>query len=263
MIDEKTVTFQTKCNSCIFAEFDDSKQINCDLDRLTKYQNNNMAIFDEETQSFVIETICNACRGEKWANYNLGKNLIAKVEQEIQISFDFFVLALEKDDDIIRKKLHNTIIQCNTQKIVKPKNIYIVLQNKNILSSEIFSIISEHRHPSIDIKLIRIISMECDIGQCIDSAIKKSKSNYCGFFKLTDNIPNNLLYVLNNIINNKLEVLSMVEPYNDFSGLIIQNSLYRLFGGNKNEHIATKIKEAATEQNRDRYIYAWEQLWNS
>ena len=261
MTDERTANFATSCGSCVFAQWDDNKQTGCDLDRLVKYIKTDRAQYDEEKNCFIISTICNTCRGEHWANKNLGKNLVATVEDEIKLSVDFMILILDQDMEKIEKRLPNLLRQCINQKSIKPKNINVVLKSETVRSANVHKIILDEDDKDIKFNLIRILDLSYDIGQCIDSAMKKSKSNYCAIFMLCDNIPSNLLRALNHIINVELKSVNMIEPYSNFSGLIIQPNLYKLFGGNKNFTIYHKVKEAAKIQEKEKNIMTWEKIW--
>jgi hypothetical protein len=196
-----------------------------------------------------------------WSNQNVGKNLIAEVERETRIGFDFMLLGVDIDMEKIESRLPDVINQCVSQKKIKPKTINIVVKGVGIVIQKLHEITLDYSDCGVKFNITRILDTSQTKADCVDAVMKKCKNQYCGVFNLCDNVPSNLLCVLNNLINVKLKNINMVEPFHGFSGLIIQPSLYNLFGGNKNMRIVDKITEAAKIQNKEKNIYKWEDLW--
>jgi len=261
-LDEKTESFTTSCKPCIFAQWEEGVQKDdCDLGRLVKYKQQNKATPHPDGY-FIIQTVCNACRGEVWANHNLGRDLVTKVEEEIRLKLAFVLYSIDEDREKVLRKLPDKVRECVRQKQIKPEQIVVVIRNFAIEYNEIFSILKEECG-DIEFKLIKIIDLSANFERCIDMAVQKCYSRYYATFDLCSNIPANLIQTLNNIINVDLKPLSMVMPNYGTSGLIIQTSLHRIFGGNKEQPIYTKIIEASKIQQKEDYIYTWEQLWKT
>lgn len=261
--DEKTEKFNTSCSPCIFAQWEEGvqKDDGCDLGRLEKYKDTNR-VHTHEDGYFIIDTICNACRGESWANHNLGRNLIAKVEEEIQIKLAFILLSMDDDAERIVKGLPELVKKCISQEQIKPQQIIVVIKNNIVSYNQLFNILSDECD-NIEFKLIKVIEPEADLYRCIDLAVQKCYSRYYAIFNLNSNIPKNLIKTINNVINYELKPLSMVTPYCGMNGLIIQTALHRIFGGNKEFPIYDKIVEASKMQGSENQIYTWETLWNN
>jgi hypothetical protein len=262
--DEKSVQFTTGCKPCIFAEVYDGEQIGCDFNRLEKYIQQGKAEYDQTTRHFTIQTICNTCRGEEWANKHVGRNLIAAVEDEIKIPLDFILMSIDESPKDVLKNLPDIIKKCVNQERIKPKKILLVLRNTNIKSTDVNEILQEccdEVHFGVEYQLIRVLDFGADIHRCLDMGVQKSRSRYYAVFSLTNNIPKNLILVLNDLINNQLKSVSMVEPICGFNGMIVQTALHRLFGGNHVMPIYEKVLDAAKIQDRMDNIFTWEQLW--
>jgi hypothetical protein len=263
MTSEKTAKFATSCGTCIFAEYKDDKQIGCDLGRLKKFEAKGKVKPDPTNTFSIIQTICNTVRGTTWANNHLGQNLIAAVEQEIKIDLDFVLFSIEDSSEKIMKQMPELVNLCVQQKHIKPKNIICVVKNRDIryrtLYSNIQDITSIH---DIPFQLVNVIDEESDIFRCIDMGVSKCHSRYFSTFTLTDNIPSNLISVLNTKINVDLQPIILVEPYVQFSGMVLQTSLYKLFGKNHGIPIFEKIREEVEIQENKEMAITWEQLWN-
>jgi hypothetical protein len=261
-IDEKTEIFITSCKPCIFAQWQDGVQLDtCDLGRLEKY------IQQGRTQSHpegyhTITTVCNACRGETWANHNVGRNLISKVEEEIQVETTFILLSVDEDATKIVNLLPELITKCVNQIQVKPKQILVVIKNKDVNYNYVLNILND-LCVDVEFKLIKVLEESADRLRCLDLGVQKCTSRYYAVFDLRSNIPKNFIQTLNNLINIDLKTISMIKPICGISGMVVQTFLHKIFGGNKEAPIYEKIEEAAKDQARIEYIYDWEKLWTT
>jgi hypothetical protein len=259
--DERSVKFTTGCQPCIFAEVYDGQQIGCDFNRLEKYIEQDKAEQDKDSGYYTITTICNTCRGEEWANKHIGRNLIAAVEDEIKIPVDFILMSIDDSAEEVLKQLPDLVKKCVNQDRIKPKKIICVLRNVNIKSSEVNDILRECCDGIVEHQLVRVLDFTADTHRCLDMGVQKSDSRYYAVFGLGNNIPKNLIVILNDIINYQLKSVSMIEPICGFNGMIVQTALHRIFGGNHVMPIYEKILDAAKLQDRMDNIFTWEQLW--
>lgn len=250
---------KTSCETCVFAQFENDQQTGCDIGRLDIFKKQNRAEYGEN--SYIIDGVCNTCRGTQWANKYLGYNLLAQAEKEVQISIDFIILISDISEKIY-KELPEIVNQCCNQKKILPKNIICVVKNFDLdyqkLYDELNYLIPTEK---IQSHLVRVLEENADISRMLDMGVKKCKSSYFAVFDLNDNIPINLINVLNTKLNYELIKISMIEPYKNFSGLILQTSLYRLYDKNKEDFIYNKIKQVSKEQNLNQ-TFTWDQLWN-
>jgi hypothetical protein len=259
--DERSVKFTTGCQPCIFAEVYDGEQIGCDFNRLEKYIQQSKTEYNQTTRYFTINTICNACRGEEWANVHLGKNLIAAVEDEIKIPLDFILMSIDDDAQEVLKQLPNLVKRCVNQDRIKPKKIVCVLRNTSVKSNEVNDILRECCDEVVEYQLVRVLDFTADTHRCLDMGVQKSDSRYYAVFGLIDRIPKNLILILNNLINNQLKSVSMVQPICGLKGMIVQTALHRIFGGNRAMPLYEKVVDAAKIQDKMDNIFTWEQLW--
>lgn len=261
MYDNNMKQFRTSCEKCVFAQFNTETQTGCDLGRLEKFKKTNRT--EEHENHYQILGICNTCRGEKWANNYLGKNLVAQVQKEIEVKLDFVLLSINNDPIFIHNELPDLVLSCINQKRIKPKNIIIVVKNKALNYKKLYNDINEMFYGVDDIKfqLMQVIDPDSNIDTCLDMGVAKCKSHYFASFELGSNIPLNLITVLNTKLNHELKRINLVEPTRNFDGMILQTMLYKLFGKNHNMPIYEKIIETKQHQDSPIEILKWDELW--
>jgi len=262
MSEEIVEGFKTSCKTCIFAE-GLYKQTGCQLGRLEKFLEQGRANIDQESPDYyVINTICNTCRGEEWKNNNIGTNLVATVQREIQIGVDIVLYDVNSIDKI-NWKLEQTINACVKQRQIKPKKIIVVVKSDTANYRELYDILQELTEPyDVPFQLVRVIEPEADVGRCVEMGIDKCSSQFVAVFDLEYKIPSNLLTRLNTTVNYDLQQVIMVEPTFQYSGLIITRKVFKMLGKNYNFPIFEKIKEVAQDQDNEQLIFTWDTLWN-
>ncbi len=259
---ERTEDFKTSCRSCIFAEIEDNTQLDCELGRLETYIQRGKAQIQNDG-TYIIDTICNACRGVTWMKqqpYN--ENLIASVEREIQIALSFVLVSMNDDPDTILTTLGQRLSNCVNQKLIAPKQIIVVIKSLNAINQEMYDIIADYCG-DIPFKLVKIVDNTCDIDRCVDLGVQHVRSRYYCVSYLTHSIPLTLISALNNLINYELRSVSMIKPICGYSGLVVQNMLHKIFGGNRVMPLYEKVIEAAQLQDKLDNILSWEELWNN
>jgi hypothetical protein len=259
MYDERNENFFTKCVSCVFCETINGHQVGCKLSRLDKFKNQNKAVLNDDN-FYTIQTICNTCRGDAWQEANKDYNLITKVENEIKIPLSFILLNIDKTDNVL-DEIAESFLQCLNQKNIKPKDIILVIKNSTIDYNELYDML-KNICGDTKFKIVRALTKQ-DILSYVDMGVQKTNSRYYALFDTEDRIPSNLIDVLNDLINYQLKSVSMIFPYKDYKGLIIQTSLHRIYGANRIMPIYEKIVEAAEIQGYQNNIYTWEELWKT
>jgi hypothetical protein len=213
MYDENVKKFSTSCNNCIFAEhnvtFPASKQTGCQLGRLEKFKEQDRVELQPQGY-YIIEGICNTCRGETWQSAQLG-NAIAAVERETHVSLDFVVYDADGSAAGVVRRVESLVNSC-----VKQKQMGMV----------------------------------------------KCTSQYICTCSLNEDLPSNLISVLNTKINHDLKRISLVEPTYGYHRMIVQNALYRAVNKNRAMPVFQKIRELAEDQDNLDQILTWEQLWS-
>ena len=81
-------TKQTSCKDCIFAAYDGNTQTGCLADRISKFENDVIAAYDDHREFYVINRLCNMFRKKTW---NDGVVDIIKARSEIRVSVDILI----------------------------------------------------------------------------------------------------------------------------------------------------------------------------
>lgn len=262
---------KTSCKTCIFAQFDNDVQTGCSFGRLEKFKHQDKAKFDNEQNSFIIQSVCNTCRSEKWAAQHQTENLIAAVEREIQIDLDFVIIAMgELDYAKIIDRAVKRSGECINQKRIKPKNIVIVSDSKDLnypkLRNTIMEFIPDGQ--DINIKVVKALDDNLSLYNYLDTGVQKCTSRFFATFEIDEIIPVNLIETFNTTINTDLKQIVMVKPYNKLNGLIIQKSLYHLMqyfdkvNDEGNLSIVEKVEKINMEVRSENNYINWDELWN-
>lgn len=277
--DEQQLKFRTKCADCVFAEFThddelgDTFQTGCDLNRLNKFKALGLATqsySDLDKNSYIIKTVCNAFRDEKWADqfYNEGVLLDKQVQKEIEVPCDFIILSC--NDTNWYNNITYSSQQCLKQK-TKPRNIVFVINGKNMhftdniyLKSHTTALQKLYRelHERFANTLVYVMRVADEINElgCINEAFKKVRSPYYAVWQAGHTIPENHIQNLNNWINRNLRRISMVKPKSYLHGLTIQSRIHKFFKGNKNGPLHDTIINLAEYQNQESMVMSYEEF---
>lgn len=269
MLEQEEVVegFTTSCRSCVFAEvnttFPHTTQTGCQLGRLQKFLQQDRACMDSGAPGFyMINTICNACRGEEWKEANSGSNLIATVQREVQISMDIVLYDVNSTEKI-SWQLEQTLNACVKQRQIKPKKIIVVIKSDVINYKDIYNILQDITEPhDVPFQLVRVIEEDADIGRCVEMGIDKCSSQFVAVFDLGHNIPSNFIVKFNTIINDQLHRIIMVEPTYEYGGLVLSRKIFKMLGKNYNFPIFEKVAEVAKEQENTHLVFTWDTLWS-
>lgn len=261
---ERNVDINTTCQKCIFAEWAGLTQIDCKLGRLDKFEDKGLitAHDDEETgeQFYKIDTYCNTCRDEEWANKQ--DDPIAAVKKAVQIRGSFIIL--ENTDDSWSKVKDKTrkILRLIDESEIKPLSLVFTGSNNNINYKRWFQLIKDSlagKNIKFDVSK-PMYGKRLSNEELVHMVAKKCKHTYFSVFENGYDIPLDFLSTINKWINEDLRQISMIEPLFGVNGLTIQTILFNIVGGNDEKYTAVeKIKELAKEQEKKELIASWTQ----
>lgn len=129
---------KTFCRGCAFATYndDDTEQVGCALERLTKFAERGVTVNTEEDKSKSVDRPCNAYRNSKWASgfTEPGKFEVEKwiglVKQEIKPKFDVIIM---HDVDDTESELEQTIASFADYRQLVRKIVVVAYGNVDIL----------------------------------------------------------------------------------------------------------------------------------
>jgi hypothetical protein len=258
---EELTGFKTACRSCIFIEQTSGlTQTGCQVGRLEIFQKHNRAHMDTDS-TYVIDGICNTCRGEEWYRKNLGVNHVSTVLKEIEVRVDVVLYSINDVCDNLSWKIGQAVGACVKQEKIHPIKIVIVVKNERAQFKDIYDTIQMLCEPyNIPFQLVRVMEEDADVGRCIEMGMDKCTNQYTATFDVEDKIPLNFINRLNKLVNENLRRILLVEPITGYSGMIFVTGLSPMLGKNYNFPLFEKIKEVATEQKKEHLIITWESL---
>lgn len=264
---EEIKKFRTACNSCIFAISEPSpsldgapRQVGCELGRTDKFSMKER-LFTGPDGFFIVDGICNTCRGEKWKGKHEGVDLVSVVLKEIELTVDMVLYSVDDVCDRLAWKVGRAVGACVKQKKIKPSSIIVVVKNNEAPFQEIYSIIQDlTQEHDIPFQLVRVMEDDADVGRCVEMGIEKCKHQYTAVFDVEHTIPNNVIVRLDELVNHDMKRVLMVNPIISYNGLIITTQVFEMLGKNYNFPIFQKVQEVAEEQLKESLIINWESL---
>lgn len=234
---------KTFCRKCCFAEWDGDKQVGCRF-------NNRLDIFKQRKEAELIEKddktfyqinrFCNACIIEDTP--------IEDVENFIRPKIDYIIVLGENETE---EQLFSRVSEVICSDIL-PENLYIVVNNDipvKDLYIKYFNIVKDY-----DIKIIVTCPMvDFDDGTCFNMTANKCKGQYIAIFQCSHPIPCNLIDIVDNLINYKMEKLLVIKPITEFHGTVISKQMIKLYKTDLN--INVMIEDI--ENNNPELVQQW------
>lgn len=221
----------TNCRNCVFAVWDKNTQVDCQFDRIDKFEENGAEILgqdDGKKQYFVIKNrFCNCCRDNDWGKKHKRKEWREIVEKQIEIQLDIIITVSPTDNlsDIL-----TTVDSVYLQKI-KPKSLIVALTEAR--SNSAGNVPSFYTSDLIhDLKNREGIPWRVE-QISLQNSIKLSKSTYFTTCKAGYIFPADCFAILNRAINVDMKRFVAVRPDENGNRLV----LMRLAGSSLDEVI--------------------------
>jgi len=257
---EEETKFKTSCETCVFAEYQPSGQVGCEVDRLEKFHKQGRTELQPKGY-YIIDGFCNMCRGPMWGEKHFGENLIAVAEKESQVQLDFVLLSVDDNVDTVVRRIPELVNSCLNQ-TVKPRNIIVVVKNAELQYQPLYDSIQELTSIyEIPFQLVRVVESDATVQRCLNMGARKCKSLYFASFTLDGNISLTLIDMLNQKINYEMQKPVMVESGRGYNHFIIQTGLYKLLNRDPDTPVYDIVRDLAKDQDREEQILTWEQLW--
>jgi hypothetical protein len=110
-------TKETSCKNCIFAIYDGKTQIGCEDNRIEKFGDEVIEVYDDSREFYVIKRLCNLYRPQTWNN---GERDIKKAKEESCLTFDILINCDKINDEfrlLIVDELNNLNYKSSKYKI--------------------------------------------------------------------------------------------------------------------------------------------------
>lgn len=259
-------SINTTCRDCVFATYNGNEQIDCDLDRLDKFEENGAEIIGQDDGSrryfLVAGRFCNTCRNQDWGAKHASHDWAAIVAKESQVQCCFIIYA---DHDSSQTEVEETLDSVLDQGPVLPHRI-IILLNGHLTEPRTYVRMFRERDVLIPWQVRDVVLDEpgkpITYGEAVDIAVKgiTDVTYYC-VARAGYRWPANYLVVFNNAINYELIRAVALLPDSSGNGLLMSVALHnQLLNGNKNQPVLEKLLEVASLEETSHMIKEWKNL---
>jgi hypothetical protein len=264
-LNERTIEIKTECKECVFASWDGNTQSGCNLDRIDRFEDQGLTTLKEEDgkQFFLIDTFCNTCRNDEWADRQKD-DVYDVIKREMELKVDLFVLSLFQGDEA-EAKIKQTLLSVLEMEL-KPKKLVIVIMKKKkdyakILTAIESIMVDEDGKQIIPFRLVGVFRTTANtLGELVDEGFSKAENVFYCTFSAGYEIPSNYLKKVDHLVNVEMEKFSMIEPLDQFDGFMVQNALHKILYGNNKMPLSEKVKILAEEQEVKHMVRKWDQL---
>ena len=257
----------TKCNGCVFAKLDDSKQVGCELDRAIKLNIQE----SDENNCFVLSRFCNAYRPAEWLkdlSLSESENIHATVMTEIHPRVGFFVVLDTSNENAI-VELEKTLKDIHQQMIIAPRYVAII-NDKVEYNEEIYNILGNmFEFDKTQYHIVQLQIKPENAHHKIDEAFRHAKNGWVYVTSSGENVPRDLIYNIHKRLNIDMKKLVVVKPYSGVNGLLFQTALFKFVNGNKTKlykdeivdsrSFLEKVEAASLDSDKETFI-SWSEF---
>lgn len=263
----------TDCVSCVFAEWEGDRQVQCEFDRLEKFTENGTEIVELTNQNGknyfrIMGRVCNTCRDPSALKGTPARQWRARVRQEIipRITMGVYV----DGDDFSGA---TTTIQSILGQTVGANDLLIIYNRGGEDAPPDYSILltTFARIPWRIESIKGVLGADggfrdAEYGDAIDLAVrsKNMKSTYFVVAKAGYEYPRDYVETIDKAINDDLRRFVALAPDHDGNGLFVQTGIHNLLQGNKEmcgcTNIIEKLRQIASEENTHHMIQRFEDL---
>lgn len=249
--------FKTSCKNCIFAKFENNKQVDCSAGVFDIFKGKREFIKDADKSYFNLEDFaCRYIRPHFWGVDLSQEERLRKLEEETMI--DLSAAIIISDDD--KEKLEKTINEILNQTLPFKELIFVNSFNNRDRFKDILKII-EDVQIKIKWSIKQIVDKEIEDKYGIDLAFRSCESLFIAQIICGENIPHKFVEKVNEY-HKQMHKFLILKPKNILGHcMVIQKHVYDIVQGNAtvewhetNEIISDmlmKIERIASDQNVD------------
>ena len=251
----------TSCKDCCFAVKKGKTQTDCLLGRIDKFEAQNIEVVgakDEEDNKFLIlKAWCSAYRNDIWKTAHKDEDLKEALNNEIYPNVNFLILAKDGLNEI-----EVTVNSILNQEKFKAKQIIIVTCDDDIY----FEAIQKSRSLLEDSGLLfKVQGVRGDIPNLaiIDEVFANFHNGFYSIFECGKEVPKDLISVLHSALNDNLEKVGYIKPYDGINGMTAQCVLHKFLYGNKDITLEEKLidgEEMDKTGKENSLVRTWDEL---
>lgn len=258
----------TSCEGCVFGRDENDVQTGCDLNRAER-----LGIRETgEGGSYMLDRVCSAYRPEEWykeLDFEDSMNPQEAVKKELSPRVGFFINLDTSESDAIGQldKTVDSICQNNN-----PAYIAVVTDkveyNVGIWESMV------KRFGENGPTKFHIVQLNQDfpiLDRIVDEAFTHAQNGWIYITKSGHDVPA-VNKELNKIVNEELQQLMLITPYEEIYGMTFQAMLFKFLNGNRNKTFRDGstigglfIEKVMDSQERTdaKCVYSWEEVFDA
>ena len=229
----------TTCNNCIFAHYEDSKQIGCKADRLDKFIDAQVRIVPveyEDTTSFVIDgKTCVYYRNKDWVVDNYAdqseEEILHTVKKELKIPYHAILFFREEDQlDDVRTRLDEL-----EKQHVKPKIVTVIDRShtENVVTGDLMKLFQEYSFAYWRVQSIQAVDqLDSDVVDLAYDNTKKKQYMFYMIFECTQTIPLNMSQELHISLHDDMQSFVILLPNAKNNGKTVLKIAHEKYSGN-------------------------------
>lgn len=245
-MDNTIARLNTSCKECIFAVYDNNKQIGCDFGRLKNMDSSIQVVqtYDEEKEFYILNnTKCHYKRNKQWGKKVFSSARVLKfggpttwqsqVLEENKIKYQGIVFA---DNDFDRTK---TTISHLVDQSIPPQKITVIRKPNNTISP--IPIVQYLATLSVAWKIENIVDNELTDLQIVDAVLQRKPHPYYIILYSGHFLPQDFFSKINTqIYDNNLKFA--VITHNQLP-LLVSTTIHYIYCGNKTKTLIEKLEE--------------------
>ena len=269
----------TSCAACCFAEYEDKTQVGCELGRIEKFREKGAKIIeaeDGEREFYVVHRMCNCYREKDWAEYWKHKKKRVLKENAIRVNF---IVPINEDDTL--EGLEKTLLSIDTQEEFEAVKV-ITMNNSNKdnfdIVHKLHEVFGSYAEQTSYLNKSEegttfvggsMVEKNSDFWTLLEASFAFVVNGYYAVFNCGTEVPLDFLKTINRAINEDLEQVLMIEPFDESShdGLTVSCALHKYLSGSKDttnfeisQPIDEKVRKIAKMQEFDNLVVKWEDL---
>jgi hypothetical protein len=258
------------CKNCVFAKYNnDHKQISCSLNRHDK-----LGVEKIVENNFELQRYCNTFRPKEWMqqlSFEESLNPEDTVLQEVHPRIGFFVKLNTEESNAI-DALELTINSIS--KLDGRKAAYVVVINDKVeYNEEIWGLFIKYFGEVSETTKYHIVQLNekpSKMIEIIDEAFPRAENGWVMCTSSGLRVRPETLEKLHDLINKQMKQLTMIEPHDNFNGLMFPAYLFKFLNGNKTKTFQDEVVDSnefiqkvrnAEERGKTKTIMTWKEFY--
>jgi hypothetical protein len=262
------MSIATNCKECFFAKIKDDKQTGCSLNRVEKLQFDKL----DENGNFILKRFCNTYRPSEWLqslDFETSLNPEEAALNEVCPRLGLFVRLKTEEQNAI-EELEKTIE--SIKNLNRQVSYIVAITDKVEYNEEIWGLFLKYFGELNDFTKYHILQISenpKELIKIVDEAFIHAQNSWILTTSSGEIIQKDIIDKLHKIINLDMRQIVMVEPYDNFNGLLFPAYLFKFLNGNNTKifndemvdsrAFVEKVKEAEKRGNT-KSILTWEEF---